>query len=136
MQRERMLTIGIPHAPSVTARRLIALALSFSVTLLGAVRADAACATHGERTSVAPSAEGAPYDHHDALPHPTSDDAACDTPVLPECCRALAACSLTLGSADADSVNDPQVLHGLMGTALDRAPLSRVTTPDPPPPRA
>ena len=122
---------------TVSPRRLVALTLSLSLLVLSAVRADAACARHGEHATSATSAHDASAEgeHHSGhAPAATKND-ACNTPVVPDCCQALAACSMTLGGTEAPCVNDAHIAHNSVGVTPDRAPMSRVTPPEPPPPR-
>jgi hypothetical protein len=121
----------------VAPRRFIALILSTSLLQLSLARADAVCTEHG-------TAPGAPPAHHESVPigdpHVHSaeamEDEACETPTLPECCQALATCSITLGSQASLRVDETRLLHVRVVAALETAPLSRVATPDPPPPKA
>ncbi len=76
----------------------------------------------------------APSDHH-AHSGQGIEDEACETPVLPECCQALATCSITLGGHGSLRAEQGHLLHMSVVAALERAPLSRVATPDPPPPK-
>ena len=122
-----------PLAP----RRFVALVLSASLLHLSSARADAVCIVHAGATGATPAAHhetAAPSDHHEHSAD-AAEDEACKTPALPECCQALAACSVTLGSQASLRVNEVHLLHVSVVAALQRAPLSRVATPDPPPPK-
>ena len=79
--------------------------------------------------------EGAAPGEHHAHSAQAIDDEACETPALPECCQALATCSITLGGQGSLRGDQGPRLHMRVVAALERAPLSRVATPDPPPPK-
>ena len=112
-------------------RRALALILAGSLFHLSASRADAACAEHGERGAGMPQASGHAGEHH---PGDAASDEECDTPTLPACCQMLASCS-TIHIA-ADAVRQPVMqAHVNVAAAVQRAPESRVATPDPPPPK-
>lgn len=120
----------------VAHRRFIALVLSASLLHLSSARADAVCTEHSAATGATPTHHErvAPGDH---LGHSADgiEEEACETPALPECCQALATCSITLGSRASLRVDEAHRLHVSVAPALETAPLSRVTTPDPPPPK-
>jgi hypothetical protein len=137
MQRDPGSALGISDTRTVAPRRSIALLLSAALIHLSAARADAACAQHGERSGPAPRAhaEAAAHgEHHANSAAATPDEETCDTPMLPECCQALATCSMTLGEGSLSLVQS-HPLHTSVIAALDKAPVSVVASPDPPPPR-
>jgi hypothetical protein len=76
----------------------------------------------------------APGEHH-AHSAEAFEDKSCETPVLPECCQALATCAITLGGQSSLRGDHGHLLHMSVVAALEKAPLSRVATPDPPPPK-
>jgi hypothetical protein len=112
-------------------RQLTTCVIALALLNVNAARADASCATHD------PPATGMPVDvqehppgHHDAPAEPEE----CQTPSQPECCLALAACSISLGAA---SVQDARSMVDRAGAIayLTQLPASRSSAPEPPPPR-
>lgn len=136
MQQSRGSSTGYLSQVTVALRRLLALVLSASLLHLSSARADAVCTEHGTTPDTTPTAHETtvPSDHH-AHSAAAIDDEACETPALPECCQALATCSTTLGSQATQRVDQSRLLHVSVIAALQRAPASRVATPDPPPPK-
>jgi hypothetical protein len=131
------LTRPTPRLHDVTGRRFVALALAASMLHLSSVRADSACATHGEH-----SKGSAQMHHDDADSHSShspgpgdSKDKSCETPSQPDCCQALASCSVALGFDGGARLAQHELAHAGVLAALTTAPLSRIATPDPPPPR-
>jgi hypothetical protein len=95
------------------------------------------CTEHGTAAGATPTAHhetATPNDHH-AHSAEAMEDEACETPALPECCQALATCSVTLGGQFSQRVDQGYLLHVSVIAALQTAPASRVATPDPPPPK-
>ena len=137
MQRKRDLGTGYLRQATVAPRRFIALVLSASLLHLSSARADAACTEHGTAPGATPAThhESAASTNHHGHSGDASEDEACKTPALPECCQALATCSVTLGSQASLRVDEIHLLHVSVVAALQRAPVSRVATPDPPPPK-
>jgi hypothetical protein len=121
----------------VILRRFVALLLAVSMIHLNSLRADSACADHGERSQ--PTAahhgamDGSAFDAHTAVP---TQHERCDTPTLPTCCQMLASCSTLLGGHSETHVDCAAAPHGAIAAAIDAAPESRVASPDPPPPRS
>ena len=137
MQQSRLRLSAITDRQLVAPRRFIALVLSAALLHLSSARANAVCTEHGT-TSGAPSAahhETAASNDHSAHSAQAVEDEACETPVLPECCQALATCSITFGGQGSLRAEQGHLLHMSVVAALERAPLSRVATPDPPPPK-
>ena len=135
---QRISTHGAIHAPRtrMILRRLVVLVLSGSLFHLSFARADAACASHEERAGrsvsmVAAPTEGA--DHHAHASAPANDE-SCDTPTLPVCCQMLASCSTVLGGQDLMR-QQIRKTHATVAALPQRAPESRVATPDTPPPK-
>jgi hypothetical protein len=130
----------------VTTRRYAALALAASLLNLNVVRADVACSQHERATA---GHETADHEmHHDdasatamahgahALHHSEPLEQPGKTPTQPSCCQALASCSLAFGSDAGSAIVAFVLTHDVGHGALIDAPRSRVTTPDPPPPKA
>jgi hypothetical protein len=128
---------------AVRIRRIAALALAASMMRLSVARADVVCAQHSHAPASRPAVPSHAMDHGETTPAPIHDarheaptqHQACDTPALPDCCQALASCSLSFGGQATVAAFLPTTTDAAVA-ALIEIPLSRVTTPDPPPPRA
>jgi hypothetical protein len=122
----------------VTWSRLAALALTIPLLHLNIVRADAACDQH--ETAPAHSAmqhempAGDMAAHHHGTPAEKADQ-SCDTPVQVDCCQAVLSCSPGLGELTVAAVGVAQASHAVTARPI-AMPLSRVTPPEPPPPRS
>jgi hypothetical protein len=125
-------------------RGLIAVALGASMLHLNVARADRACATHvhgaGAHAQQGEHASHGTMRHH-ASPshaqHGVTADESCDTPAQADCCEAVVSCSVALGLDDSVRPATGVALHAnLIAAAPQRAPASRTTAPEPPPPRA
>lgn len=109
--------------------------LAALVLLAGLATPDLVCAEHGPGASRPVQAEGTGAEgHHEHLPAAPEDP--CERPDLPPCCPVLMSCSFALsagagagGLRDDDGSRMPLLL-------LSRVALSRITAPDPPPPRS
>jgi hypothetical protein len=123
--------------------RIVVALLTLHLTFVGA---DGACAEHGDRGERLQShahARGMTggHDHRAvaAVAEAASDAAAdqpCETPTQPACCRAMTSCTVTAVSMDAAFASPvPPVRASIASPALT-IPLSPVTAPEPPPPKA
>lgn len=122
-------------------RRIAAIAVAGALIHFNVVRADAACGTHEHSSDAAPSqAHHASATHHEAHSHATHpkvhEQQACDTPTQPECCLALASCTLAFGWGAESAVGEYVPTREGAVTALTDIPVSLVSTPEPPPPKA
>jgi hypothetical protein len=126
-------------------RRFAALALVTSLLHLNLVRADIACAgdelehdtPHGTMDHATHDGHvAAAADHLAGTHEPASSDESCERPVQADCCQALASCSTAIGGATEVAIGSVAPENRLAVAALIEIPLSRVTTPDPPPPKA
>lgn len=63
-------------------------------------------------------------------------DEGCERPVVPDCCEALATCSMTLGGDEHRRIELVEAAGAPIVTTTERTPASRVAAPDPPPPRS
>ena len=147
-QRSRLVA-SLPFRPSaarlfrVTLRRFAAIALAASLLHLNVVRADAACAHHEQGPAAAQQDDRPVLPHHDMaeMPASPSDDhtdheSRCDAPAQADCCQVLASCALAFDASTEVTQSSASPSHeNIVGAAIE-IPLSRVTTPDPPPPRA
>jgi hypothetical protein len=118
-------------------RRAIGLALGAFMLLLNVERADLVCAKHAGRAPMAM--------HHgltpDAQRHSTTHHAGtgadeCQTPSQPDCCSALASCSVMIGLFSDDGAASVVGRHALAFAVAVSDPASRNVAPEPPPPRA
>ena len=107
---------------------------------LNVQRADVACSTH---LHARPDREHSSHMTHGAADmsgqthNAAMDPASCETPVQPDCCAGLIACSITLGLSDAHAVVAPLLrTHEAIAVTALLFPLSRLTGPEPPPPKA
>jgi hypothetical protein len=117
------------------ARPWSALFVVLMMLRLTFVGADFACAQHGGQSGVAHASES--QDPHAA--HSTTETAAteqpCELPALPECCTAMASCAVNLVLEGAEQTTSA-FMREAVAVADSYAPRSRVTAPDPPPPKA
>ena len=129
----------------MVGRRLVALALATALLPLNVLRADATC-MHREQAATPTAAEHA--DHHPVLPHHdlaettpapdghTAPGMPCDHPTQSDCCHALTACASGMELAGETAIAVLASSHDVAIAGFSAMPMSRVTTPDPPPPKA
>jgi hypothetical protein len=125
-------------------RRLAGLALAAALLHLNLVRADVACGNHEQAENAGHGAHAMDHDgkksadavHHGGAPDVAPPDESCDTPIQSDCCQALASCSPAFGGDVAPTIRSFGRVHAVATSALIEIPRSRVTTPDPPPPKA
>jgi hypothetical protein len=121
------------------ARRLSGLITGLLMLHLTFVGADLACAEHGDRAPQGHAPATAHHERHVVAAHveaSVTPDQPCETPTQTECCRAMTSCAVNAAferGAPLESV--PPVRSAIEPAAL-RAPLSQITSPDPPPPKA
>jgi hypothetical protein len=115
--------------------RLIGLALGAFMHLLNVERADLACGRHvpASASSHHPTHGAA---HHHAPSHGARDSENCQTPAQQDCCQALASCSVVMAAGDAIVPVQPTTSHHGAGAVALMEPHSRVSAPEPPPPKA
>jgi hypothetical protein len=115
-------------------KRLLSL-LTFAVMLhLSLVGADNVCASHAVKKAAPSGGEGA---HHHGMPMTSHgrEKEKCDTPVSPDCCIAMTSCAPTIALWP-PAQQQLALLHvSHPADRVESAP-SRVTAPEPPPPRA
>jgi hypothetical protein len=122
-------------------RRLSGVLLAGFMLHLNVERADLACAAHTDHvTRVTPAPAAHVHDgHHHAMAGAehgaATESESCQTPTQPDCCQALASCSLVLGMDDAPMLVRSSQSHILVLAGVQSAPLSRLAAPDPPPPK-
>lgn len=121
-------------------RRLVPLSLALSMLNLNSLRADSACVDHEHSQATRPAHHEAMHgmmsDVHASVTTQNTQNETCDTPVLPACCQMLASCSTVLGLLSGAYVDQVGPTHFGIVAAVDAALASRVTSPDPPPPRS
>jgi hypothetical protein len=106
---------------------------------LNVQRADIACAQHShaghERAHAATESHAghqSAHGNHQAA----SESKSCETPVQADCCQALVSCSMGLGLSDSQTAVPLASFHDAAHALLLSKPHSRVTAPEPPPPKA
>jgi hypothetical protein len=119
-------------------RRLSGFLLAGFILHLNVERADLACAAHADHVTPAPAAH-VHGGHHRAVANAghggVTESESCQTPAQPDCCQALASCSLVLGIDDAPQRVSSRESHFVILAGIQTAPLSRLIAPDPPPPK-
>ena len=109
---------------------------------LNVERADLACAKHSHQQAPSTHAVGGTqtHHHHHAMPAANRGSATesegCQTPAQPDCCQALVTCSMTLAFHGASHGVASPTLHEHAVESAQSRPISRVTAPEPPPPKA
>jgi hypothetical protein len=127
-------------------RRLSGFLVALLMLHLTFVGADGACAEHGdrgERQQGHAHAHATPggHGHHDvSLGAEAVGDAAtdqpCETPTQPGCCRAMSSCAVNAAFMERAFASPRPPVRASIESAALTIPLSRVTAPDPPPPKA
>lgn len=121
------------------ARRLSGLITGLLMLHLTFVGADFACADHGNRPAQAREHTMGHHEHHVAAAHVEAAIATehpCETPTQPECCHAMTSCAISAAFERGTRSDLVPLLRDVIEPALTRVPLSRITAPDPPPPKA
>lgn len=99
---------------------------------------DLVCLKHGgeEGSQATAMLSDTPVDVHHHGDQTRQPNAPEELPALPDCCQAMTTCSASfaLRSGEADLLVDAAQTGAL--TLVSSVPLSRIETPDPPPPRA
>src|SRR5258705_987448 len=107
---------------------------------LNVERADLVCAKHSHDSHPHAVDGQSAHDAHSVATHAdhgtASQSESCETPVQQDCCQALVTCSIALGLDDAGSAARPAAFHDGVLALAQSEPTSRVTAPEPPPPRA
>lgn len=115
--------------------RVSRILLAALVLLAGLATPDLVCAEHGQGASrLAQAEETGEAGHHEHGPAAPEDP--CDRPDLPPCCPVLMSCTFALSAGTGAGA-----LRGDDGSRipllrLSRVAHSRITAPDPPPPRS
>ena len=115
------------------ASRLLLAAL---VLLSGLATPDLVCAEHTQGASRPVQSEGPTGDaeHHDHGPAAPADP--CERSDLPPCCPVLMSCGIVLSAGTGATSLRHEEGSRMPLPGLSRVALSRIPTPDPPPPRS
>jgi hypothetical protein len=99
---------------------------------------DVTCLRHGNADRAQPMAQvpGETTDAHHHGENPQRSPASSDLPTTPDCCQAMAMCAVINALECVASVVPAKVIHGAVVAFTATPPLSRIETPDPPPPKA
>lgn len=109
--------------------------LAALVLLAGLATPDLVCAEHGQdgsRMVEAERTDGAEHHQHG----PAAPEDPCERPDLPPCCPVLMSCSFALSAGAGAGVLRDDDGSRMPLLRLSRVVLSRITAPDPPPPRS
>ena len=119
-------------------RRLTGFMLAVMMLHLTFVGADVTCAQHGSRAMSAHEHGSARHEHMAAASNVrvSGTEQPCDTPTQPQCCRAMTSCAVNAASERGTRLAQVLPAHDAIEPAVMRTPLSQVTSPDPPPPKA
>jgi len=103
------------------------------------VGADLTCAQHGDRTGRSQEHAMGHHDHHIAASHVERMAGAgqpCETPSGPQCCQAVTSCAISAAFEGGVRPGSAPPVRQAIEPAVMRVPLSQITSPDPPPPKA
>lgn len=103
------------------------------------VGADLTCAQHGNRPARTREHAMGHHDRHIAAAHGETVAAAdqpCETPTQPECCHAMTSCAISAAFQGGVHPGSIPPVRQAIEPAVMRVPLSQITSPDPPPPKA
>src|SRR5438105_5700635 len=118
-------------------RALLVAALSLSMIRVTLPGSDMVCAKHDSGKTGAAHTTGGPANtgHDHGSTHQRGHKLPCETPSEADCCHALAACGMSLALGTEYQVGDP--IHSFKHTRIFESAvlLSRVTAPEPPPPK-
>ncbi|HEY9228939.1 MAG TPA: hypothetical protein VIP11_19970 [Gemmatimonadaceae bacterium] len=120
------------------ARRLVGIVLSLLMLQLSLLGADASCARHGDHGRVR-SQTGTQHDAHLMAPAQAAvanAEQPCETPTQPDCCRAMTSCAVNIAFGSGTRISSLPAAHEAIRPDAMRTPQSRITAPEPPPPRA
>ena len=120
------------------ARRLSGLITGLLMLHFTFVGADLACAQHGDRPAQAHQHMTGHHEHHAAAAHveAAATEQPCETPTQPECCHAMTSCAISAAFECGTRADAVPPLRDVVEPAVMRVPLSQITAPDPPPPKA
>jgi hypothetical protein len=110
--------------------------LAVLVLLAGLATPDLVCAEHAQGAARPAQFEGhaGGGEHHEHGPAAPADP--CERPDLPPCCPVLMSCGFALSAGEGPGVLRDDDGSRMRPLRLSRVALSRITPPDPPPPRS
>ena len=120
-------------------KRIAAVLLALPLLHLTLARAAIVCDTHADSVTTT-AADG--HDEHAHRTHANGERPDSqrglpdDDSGVAECCQALATCSLAFGAVSAASLASTTLVHADLPRLTRRVPLSRISAPEPPPPKA
>ena len=120
-------------------RRISGMITALLMLHLTFVGADLACAEHGDRSADEHRGMMAHHEHHTTAAHTegvTATDQPCETPTQPQCCHAMTSCAVGAALERGMGPDSVPPIRDVIESAIMRLPLSQVTSPDPPPPKA
>lgn len=120
------------------ARRLSGLIAGLLMLHFTFVGADFACARHGDRAAQSHQRVTGHHGHHVTGAHVESPatEQPCETPTQPECCHAMTSCAISAAFERGTRSDAAPPQRDVIEPAIIRVPLSPITSPDPPPPKA
>ena len=125
------------YSSIVSLRRMAGLLMSGFLLHLNLQAADATCAHHsvrGVRESATSHSARHAY-HAGSARDAINTETPCEIPAQPNCCQALASCSMVALASGARSTALPNT-PGAISQMVSEIPTSPVASPDPPPPKA
>jgi hypothetical protein len=123
---------------SVHLKRIAAVILALPLLQLNVARAAIACDRHGGdgTAKAAASAHDSHAMHGPRAQHAATDEIPLGDTTRPEECEAMASCSFVFGAEDAQPLAGGIVVRESRLSASASAPRSRISAPEPPPPKA
>lgn len=119
------------------ARRICSALVGLLMLHVSYSASDLSCATHDDQTRAVPShLAGAHLDAGMSMGDAGTSDAPCRIPTQPACCSAMISCATTFSLGRSAHVDGHAAKREAIAPATVRVPLSLVTPPDPPPPKA
>jgi hypothetical protein len=113
---------------------IFAAASLFHFTMIGA---DLVCSRHGNSGAIENETHHTTaVDHSAHKGDQTEEKSPCRVPGLPACCQIVAPCAVSLSSASETTVPIALADGAVVLAKLVSMPSSRITTPEPPPPKA
>jgi hypothetical protein len=108
--------------------------LASLVVMAGLATPDLVCAEHGDASRPVQAEPTGGAEHHEHGPATPEDP--CERPDLPPCCPVLMSCSFALSAEAGAGVLRDDDGSRVPPLRRSRVVLSRITAPDPPPPRS
>jgi len=129
----------VTRTPRTPFRRLTAIILALATLHIGAAQAEA-CDTHTPHADSVESPVPAAPAHHAGMEHddheqPAESQQPCDDTAERRCCVGMTTCTWDF-RAYAPVASTPATSHLMVAGVVPERPLSPVSAPEPPPPRA